>query len=135
MTTPGTHVLRPSTSSPSSMPLNWQSMYTMIEVVHVMVVQLKLSPLIPLSPKAKLNKVTISKAILIVEPQLSLRLWVLSSWDMGHSGLCLWLIRMVAFRNVWKSVKWVLEMVWFFNLHLIFAWSFRCFKVHLCCLA
>jgi hypothetical protein len=40
-------------------------MYTMGRVVHVPVVQLILLPLISLSPKAKLNKVTIPMAIVM----------------------------------------------------------------------
>jgi len=39
-------------------------MYTMVQAVHVLVVQLILSPLISLPPKAKLGKVTIPMAIL-----------------------------------------------------------------------
>ena len=45
-------------------------MYAMGQAVHVPVVQLILSPLISLSPKAKLSKVTIPMAVFIVKPAL-----------------------------------------------------------------
>ena len=67
-----------------------QHMYTMVQAVHVLVVQLILSPLISLPPKAKLGKVTISMAILTVIPHLSLG-WLLAHSFVGmvHS---LWLL-------------------------------------------
>jgi hypothetical protein len=61
------------------MPLNRWHMYAMGRVVHVLVVQLVLSPLISLPPKAKLSKVTIPMAIVIVIPHLSL------GWLLAHS--------------------------------------------------
>jgi hypothetical protein len=61
-------------------------MYTMGRVSHVLIVQLVLSPLISLPPKAKLGKVTIPMAIVIVIPHLSIR-WLLvhSLMGMVHS--------------------------------------------------
>jgi hypothetical protein len=83
-TTTGSHNLRPSTlrhctSWPSTVPLNRPRMYAMGRAVHVLVVQLVLSPLISLPSKAKLSKVTIPMAVLIVIPHLSLR------WLLAHS--------------------------------------------------
>jgi len=76
-------------------------MYAMGWTVHVPVVQLILSPLISLPPKAKLNKVTIPMAILTVIPYLSLG-WLLvhSLVGMVHSW---WLFgfRKGILRDVW----------------------------------
>jgi hypothetical protein len=47
-------------------------MYAMGRAVHVPVVQLVLSPLISLPPKAKLNKMAIPMAIVTVIPYFSL---------------------------------------------------------------
>jgi hypothetical protein len=57
-------------------------MYAMGRAVHVLVVQLILSPLISLSPKTKLSKVTIPMAVVTVIPYLSLR-WLLAHSLMG----------------------------------------------------
>jgi hypothetical protein len=54
-------------------------MYAKRRALHVPVGQLKLSPFIPLPPKAKLNKVTIPMAILTMIPHLSL------GWLFVHS--------------------------------------------------
>jgi hypothetical protein len=54
-------------------------MYTMGWVVHVPIVQLVLSPLISLPPKAKLSKVTIPIAVVQVIPHLFL------GWLLAHS--------------------------------------------------
>jgi hypothetical protein len=62
--------------------LNRQHMYAMGRVVHVLVVQLILPSLISLPPKAKLNKVTITMAIVTVIPHLSLG-WLLAHFLMG----------------------------------------------------
>jgi hypothetical protein len=54
-------------------------MYAMGRAVYVPVVQLVLSPLISLPPKAKLSKVVIPIAVFIVIPHLSL------GWLLAHS--------------------------------------------------
>jgi hypothetical protein len=54
-------------------------MYAMGRAIHVLVVQLVLSPLISLTPKTKLNKVTIPMAVVTVIPHLSL------GWLLAHS--------------------------------------------------
>jgi hypothetical protein len=54
-------------------------MYAMRRAVHVPVVQLVLSPLISVLPKAKLNKVTIPMVVVTVIPHLSL------GWLLAHS--------------------------------------------------
>jgi hypothetical protein len=56
--------LRQSISRPSRTPLTMRDMYTMREVIHVPAAHLRTLPLISLSPKAKLNQVTILLAIL-----------------------------------------------------------------------
>jgi hypothetical protein len=63
-------------------------MYTMGRAVHVLVVQLILSPLISLLPKAKLNKVTIPMGIVTVIPHLSL------GWLLAHFLVCMFLLLM-----------------------------------------
>jgi len=61
-------------------------MYTMGQVVHVLVVQLVLSPLISLPPKTELGNVTIPMAAVIVIPHLSLGLLLAHSLvGMVHS--------------------------------------------------
>ena len=98
--------LRPSTSRhctsrPSTVPLNGHHMYAMGRAVHVLVVQLVLLPLISLPPKAKLNKVTIPMAVVIVIPHLSLGWWLVHSLvGMVHSW---WLLdsRKGILRDVW----------------------------------
>jgi hypothetical protein len=86
--------------------------------------------LISLSPKAKLNKVTIPMAVVTVIPHLSLG-WLLAHSLVGmvHSR---WLFgfRKEILRDVWKSVKWVLKMVWFCNPNLFLGWSFWRFFKH-----
>jgi hypothetical protein len=54
-------------------------MYAMGWAVHVPIVQLVLSPLISLPPKAKLIKVTIPMAVVTVIPHLFL------GWLLAHS--------------------------------------------------
>jgi hypothetical protein len=66
--------------------------------VHVLVVQLILSPLISLSPKAKLSKVTIPMAVVTVIPHLSL------GWLLAHSLMGSWWLfgfRKGILRDVW----------------------------------
>jgi len=69
--------------------------------VHVPVVQLVLSPLISLPPKAKLNKVTIPMAIHTVIPYLSL------GWLLVHS-----LVGMVHSWSLFGFRKGILRDVW-----------------------
>jgi hypothetical protein len=76
-------------------------MYAMGWVVHVPVVQLILSPLISLPPKAKLSKVTIPMAIITVIPHLSLR------WLSAHS-----LVGMVLSWWLFSFRKGILRVVW-----------------------
>jgi hypothetical protein len=52
--------------------------------LHILVVQLVLSPLISLSPKAKLSKVTIPMAVVTMIPHLSL------GWLLAHSLMGSW---------------------------------------------
>jgi hypothetical protein len=86
-------------------------MYAMGRAVHVLVVQLVLSLLISLPPKVELSKVTIPMAIVTVIPQLSL------GWLLVHSFVGMvyswWLFgfRKGILRDVWYSVKWILEIV------------------------
>jgi len=134
-TTMWSHSLRPRTfrhytSRPSTVPLNRRYMYTKGWAVHVPVVQLILTPLISLPPKAELNKVTIPMAVVIVKPHLSLGWWLVHSLvGMVHSW---WLLdsRKGILRDVWQSVKWVPEMVRFWNPHLFLGWSFWRFFKH-----
>ena len=122
-TTTWSRSLRPSTlrhctSRPSTVPLNRRYMYAKRWAVHVSVVQLVLTPLISLPSKAKLNKVTIPMAVVTVIPHLSLGWWLVHSLvGMVHSW---WLLDSGKgiLRDVWQSVKWVLEMVWFWNPYL-----------------
>jgi hypothetical protein len=76
-------------------------MYAMGRAVHVPVVQLVLSPLISLPPKAKLSKMTVPMAVVTVIPHLSLG-WLLvhSLMGMVHSW---WLFgfRKGILRDVW----------------------------------
>jgi hypothetical protein len=76
-------------------------MYDMGWVVHVLVVQLILSPLIFLSPKTKLSKVTIPMAVVIVIPYLSL------GWLLAHS-----LVGMVHSWWLFSFRKGILRDVW-----------------------
>jgi len=68
-------------------------MYTIEGAIHVSIVPLNLTPLIPLPPKAKLRKVALSMAILTMERHLSPRLLVHSPAIMVHSWLRLWYSR------------------------------------------
>jgi hypothetical protein len=76
-------------------------MYAMGRAAHVPVVQLVLSPLISLAPKAKLNKVTIPIAVVTVIPHLS------PGWLLAHSFVGMvyswWLFGFgkEIFRDVW----------------------------------
>jgi hypothetical protein len=97
-------------------------MYAMGRAVHVPVVQLVLSPLISLPSKAKLSKVTIPMAVLIVIPHLSL------GWLLAHS-----LVGMVHSWWPFGIRKGILgdvpEMVRFWNPNLFLGWSsWRFFK-------
>ena len=76
-------------------------MYTMGRAVHALVVQLVLSPLISLFPKAKLSKVTIPMAVVTVIPHLSL------GWLLAHS-----LVGMVHFWWLFGFRKGILRDVW-----------------------
>jgi hypothetical protein len=76
-------------------------MYAMGRVVHVLVVQLILSPLISLSPKAKLSKVTIPMAVVTLIPYLSL------GWLLAHS-----LVGMVHSWWLFGFRKGILRVVW-----------------------
>jgi hypothetical protein len=82
-------------------PLNRQYMHAMGLAVHVSIVQLILMLLISLPPKAKLSKITIPMAIVIVIPHLSLR-WLLAHSLLGmvHSW---WLVcfRNGSLRDIW----------------------------------
>ena len=83
-TTTWSRSLRPSTlwhctSRPSTVPLNRRYMYAKRWAVHVSVVQLVLTPLISLPPKAKLSKVTIPMVVVTVIPHLSLGWWLVHS--------------------------------------------------------
>jgi hypothetical protein len=93
-------------------------------MIQIMVPHLKLSPLIPLPPIAKLSKVTISLAILTVIPHHSP--WGLLVHLLGWFGHSWWrlMLRKGFLRDVWKSVKWVPEVVWFGKPHLFWRWSF-----------
>jgi hypothetical protein len=87
MTTTWSRNLRPYTLRhcplrPSIAPLNKRHMYAMGRAVHVLVIQLVLSPLISLPPKAKLNKMTIPMAIVTVISYFSLR-WLLAHFLVG----------------------------------------------------
>ena len=64
---------------PNTLHLNRWYMYAMWRTVHVPVVQLVLTPLISLPPKAKLSQMTISMAIVTVVPHLSLGWWLTHS--------------------------------------------------------
>ena len=95
-----------------------------------MVVQVILTPLISLPPKAELSKVTIPMAVITVIPHLSLGWWLVHFLvGMVHFW---WLLDSMKgiLRDVWQSVKRVLEMIRFWNPHLFLGWSFWRFFKH-----
>jgi len=124
---------------PISMP---RDILTMWLVVSVLVGKIPLTSLHPLPPKAELSQVTIPMAKLTVVPRASLvvvgRLWSFwlgySLWLGSRLLVVLSLLRCVLGRSLWwESVKWVPELVGFWNPHLIFWWGSRWLRVHTIC--